>query len=287
MNKWLKWTLKIVVTAAALYLTFRKVQWRQTATLLLSADGIWLLPALLFYNASQWASAWRLQYFYGALELFPGFYLNLRLYYRGMFYNLFLPGGIGGDGYKIHYLFRRYHKPVRELLTATLLDRVNGLIVLGLLIVLIAGSGLLPQGLLPFPAWLLPVAYLLGMVLFAALLRRFLARYFEVLPRTTLISGLVQGLQLTAMICLMKALHIHGPLLPYLLLFLSSSIAAVIPFTIGGMGARELVFMAGAPLLGAVPAQAIAVSLLFFLLTAVSSLAGGFISARNGDNASS
>jgi hypothetical protein len=43
------------------------------------------------------------------------------------------------------------------------------------------------------------------------------------------------------------------------------------------MGARELVFMSGAPLLGILPEQAVAVSLLFFLLAAVSSLAGAAV----------
>ena len=78
----------------------------------------------------------------------------------------------------------------------------------------------------------------------------------------------------------MQALHLGGPLIPFLLLFLASSIAAVIPFTIGGMGARELVFMSGATLLGVSGEQAVAVSLLFFLLTAVSSLCGAVVKVK-------
>jgi uncharacterized membrane protein YbhN (UPF0104 family) len=76
----------------------------------------------------------------------------------------------------------------------------------------------------------------------------------------------------------MQAIHTSGPAVAYLWLFLLSGIAAVIPFTIGGAGAREIVFMAGASLLGASAAQAVAVSLLFFLLSVLSAWAGAYLS---------
>ena len=36
---------------------------------------------------------------------------SLKLYYKGMFYNIMLPGGIGGDGYKGYYLHNTLHVP--------------------------------------------------------------------------------------------------------------------------------------------------------------------------------
>jgi len=47
-----------------------------------------------------------------------------------------------------------------------------------------------------------------------------------------------------------------------------------LPFTIGGVGARELVFLLGAQWLQTNKDTAVAFSLLFFLITAISSLAG-------------
>lgn len=54
---------------------------------------------------------------------------NLKLYALGMFYNLFLPGGSGGDGYKVYLLRKLYKAPVKHLLSAVLLDRINGVAV--------------------------------------------------------------------------------------------------------------------------------------------------------------
>src|SRR5699024_8044109 len=84
----------------------------------------------------------------------------------------------------------------------------------------------------------------------------------------------IQVLQLSSVFFLLQALHVEGSLLAYFLLFLLSSIAAVIPFTIGGAGARELVFVVGAPLLGVISTHAVAISLLFFILTAIASFTG-------------
>jgi hypothetical protein len=54
---------------------------------------------------------------------------------------------------------------------------------------------------------------------------------------------------------------------------------AVIPFTIGGVGARELVFVYAGQLLQVDIEKAVAFSLIFFLITACSSLAGAFFDA--------
>lgn len=278
MNKWLKWLLRLSLTAAAMYLIFRKISWTETWAILRGSNLLWLAAAFILYNLSQVVSSGRLLLFYRVAGLHRlGRLTNLILYYQGMFYNLFLPGGIGGDGYKIHFLFKQFGTSVKKLFMATLLDRLNGLAALGFLVVLLAGCGVVPSDTFGFPGWLLIVAYALGTGICLALMKRFFPDYILILPKTTAFSFGVQALQLTAVVCILEALHITGFLPAYLLLFLVSSIAAVIPFTIGGAGARELVFVAGAPLLGVVAEQAVAVSLLFFMMTALSSLPGIFM----------
>jgi glycosyltransferase 2 family protein len=54
-------------------------------------------------------------------------------------------------------------------------------------------------------------------------------------------------------------------------------VVAVFPFTIGGVGARELTFILGYQFLGIDQNVAVAFSLLFFLITAVVSMVGGFL----------
>lgn len=58
----------------------------------------------------------------------------MKLYWLGMFYNLFLPGSISGDAYKIVILKRRYNAPYKKTSAAVLLDRFNGLPGLGLIL---------------------------------------------------------------------------------------------------------------------------------------------------------
>ena len=60
----------------------------------------------------------------------------------------------------------------------------------------------------------------------------------------------------------------------YLTLFLVSSVVAVLPISIGGVGVRELTFLYGFGLLGSDANSGVLFSFLFFLITALSSLAG-------------
>jgi uncharacterized membrane protein YbhN (UPF0104 family) len=64
----------------------------------------------------------------------------------------------------------------------------------------------------------------------------------------------------------------------YQLVFLLSSVVAVLPLTIGGVGARELVFILSHEYMSIDKNAAVAFSLLFFIITALCSLIGVFLS---------
>jgi uncharacterized membrane protein YbhN (UPF0104 family) len=84
----------------------------------------------------------------------------------------------------------------------------------------------------------------------------------------------VQAGQVACAFCLMRSVHIHGHEMDYLSLFMLSSVVAVLPFTIGGMGARELVFVYCAQWLFIDKEAAVVFSMLFFIVSALSSLPG-------------
>ena len=73
------------------------------------------------------------------------------------------------------------------------------------------------------------------------------------------------------------ALGISENILAYQLVFLLSSIVAVLPLTIGGVGARELVFIYAHTYAGIQETAAVAFSLIFFLISALVSLSGSWI----------
>lgn len=193
-----------------------------------------------------------------------------------MFYNLFLPGGISGDGYKIYLLNRAYHSGFKPLTQATLLDRISGL---GALLFL-GGALFLFSRFAEALGWLVPLAYLGLITVFPVLylLNRFLFRTFlELFGTTTLYAFGVQLLQLLSAFCIVYAIGVEAQGIDYLTLFLISSVVAVLPISVGGIGVRELTFLYGFGLLAENAAPAISFSAIFFLITALSSLIGAFI----------
>ncbi len=72
----------------------------------------------------------RLNIYFSAIDLKLKEKTNLQLYLLGMFYNLFLPGGIGGDGYKIYLLQKNYQTGTKRILGAVLSDRISGMVAL-------------------------------------------------------------------------------------------------------------------------------------------------------------
>ncbi len=264
--------LKLVFSALLLYFVFDRIPFRQVWETIRESRLGYLLPATLFFCVSKVASAFRLNRYFHAMGTPLTEASNGRLYLLGMFYNLFLPGGIGGDAYKGYRLHKEFGKPVKRLVSVLLLDRISGLY----LLVFYSGILLLWMA----PAWLESYALWLGVGLIGSLgvywwLHRRLFPYVQSVFWTAIsFSALVQVAQLISAYFILKALGIEGAHLPYLLLFLLSSIVAVLPITIGGIGSREMLFYFGATWFELEEATAIGLSMVFFLITAVVSLAG-------------
>jgi len=86
--------------------------------------------------------------------------------------------------------------------------------------------------------------------------------------------------QIAQIICalfILLSLGITENIFAYQLVFLLSSIVAALPLTIGGIGAREVVFVYAYSYAGIEEATAVAFSLIFFLISALVSLCGAFI----------
>jgi uncharacterized membrane protein YbhN (UPF0104 family) len=90
----------------------------------------------------------------------------------------------------------------------------------------------------------------------------------------------VQLLQVACAWTLLQSLHVADAPATYLTVFLVSSLVSVLPLSVGGIGLRELVFVTAANYSAISPESSVAFSLLFFVVTALSSLPGGFLSSR-------
>ncbi len=279
MKKGILILARILVAVAAMYLALRKINWKELNQFEWGSSLLWLLPALLAYNVSQFISAYRLLRFYKIYIPGISYSFNLRLYYKGMFYNLFLPGGIGGDAYKIIAL-KNSSNTYKQLTTATLLDRVTGLIVL-LLIVSILTRIVPLQGLFHDFFFLLPIFVIIGIPCYWLVVYYFFKPFHKILPLAGLLSVLVQGFQLVSFYCILYALQINiGLLSEHAFLFFVSSIISALPVSVGGIGTRELAMATGATHFHFSATKMVSASLLFFILTAISSLVGWAISSR-------
>lgn len=274
-----KAALRIAISAVALYLVFRQVDTQQLAGIIGAAQPAWLFVGVLFYAFSKLISSLRLTQYFHANGILLSELSNLRLYWIGMFYNLFLPGGIGGDAYKVWVLNRDYGASATKAFQSVLFDRLSGLLVLAILACLTAWFAFpeAPWAYLLLPAALLAVAGLaLAHFVFAKV-------FLKIMLSTTLYSLAVQLIQMACAWTLLHAIGVTENTGDYLAVFLVSSAAAVLPITIGGIGIRELVFVTAAQYTPVAQESSVAFSLLFFAVTAVCSVPGAFIRMNSTD----
>ncbi len=272
-KKLLKTLLQLLVTSAALYLVLKKTDVAKLMDIIRNANPWYLLLSLLFFNISKLINAVRLNRFFKAIGIELSAIYSLKLYYLGMFYNLFLPGGVGGDGYKIYVLQKNHGLKMINIFHAVFWDRLSGIIALIFLsLILLQPSSFalqLPR-LVPY-SWVVLVA----IYPLARLLNKlFYKQFIELFTITSVESLLIQITQLISAFFILKAISQNANVVDYLAIFLLSTIATIIPVTIGGAGAREITFFY---LLGFVKLgtnAGIALSLIFFVISAISSLAG-------------
>jgi uncharacterized membrane protein YbhN (UPF0104 family) len=276
----IKFFLKLFFSLACLFFVFKKIDFTEAFLAISSTNIFYIILAIFFYNISQILSAYRINNFYKS----SGFYLkpksNIKLYYIGMFYNMFLPGAIGGDGFKL-FMLKRNNPSIKTniLISATLLDRLSGLAVLSfILFIFLFFSSFRPDWLYYNTLILMTIMLVFpSYYLFIKLFFQFFLNKFSI---TTFLSFTVQGFQLICALIILLSLGISGHVIDYLSLFLLSSVAAVLPFTVGGVGARELVFLYGSSYLNINQPLAVSFALLFFIVTAVTAFAGFFFSHR-------
>lgn len=262
--------LIIVVTGGLLYWVFSKVPFPKIKHRLLTANRGWLVAAILSYVASMLFSSWRLLSFFKSINLKLDWRFNLRLYFLGLCYNVLLPGGIGGDGYKIYLLHKRYKLPTKKVFLAILFDRLSGFWAIGLIVC--ALIILIPN----FPIHLaIPAAIFVGgTIIYYFVVYKFFRDYTRNFLQAHGKAVCVQATQLIAIVFLLLAQDYNGKFAPYLLSFLFSALAAVIPFSLGGGGVRDALFLTVSRQFNLAEDMAVYLSFSFYLISILVALFG-------------
>lgn len=273
--------VKLIITGTALYYVFQKIDTHELLSNITKIRVVPYLLAILAFNVSKTFSAFRMLNLYNTIGLRLSKVFNWKLYYVGMFYNLFLPGSIGGDGYKVYLLKQMKRKEVstKRLVEASFLDRSSGLALLFLL----GGIFLLLSSFdinLPYLDIIIIVLIVATLPLFYLFVNILFKSFLPAFWKMTWYSVAVQVGQVLTAGMLLYALSIHAGYMDYLMLFMVSSIVTVVPLTVGGVGMRELVFLYGYQFLNIEKDKAITFTLLFFSVTAISALFGLLASFR-------
>lgn len=276
IHRHVKTALKIIISLGILGFVLYKIDTAELLKVFGRVNLWYLLPALLFFAFSKLVAACRLNKFLHSTGVDISDAFNIRLYLLGMFYNLFLPGGIGGDGYKIWLLNKRFDVKAKAIFWAILLDRVMGLLALFCLAAGLAVFIPIPEIYRKFVWLLIP----LGVAAFYLFVRFWFSKYVRIFFRTLGQSFVVQVSQVISALFILMSIGVFGELYEYVFVFLLSSIVAAFPMTIGGIGSREVTFLFGAELMQLDVSNSIALSLLFYIITALISLTGIYYSIR-------
>jgi len=269
-----KTALKLVLSVVIIWLVLRGIDEKVLAATLRQSNLWWLLWAVAWFVFSKIISAVRFNALLATEKIHLSEKQNLRLYWLGMYYNLLLPGGISGDGYKIKLLMDAYGAPFKRLFAVTLLDRIGGALALGQLCLLLALG--IPE-LRPF--WWVGVAGLaLSVPVSLLIYKKSGGELMPVWGKTSMLSLAVQTAQLIATLGIVLSLAEGQRWLEYSVLFLVSSVVAMLPLTIGGTGARELTFLWGAGFLNIDSEKAVAIAFLFYLISTAVAFLGIFFS---------
>lgn len=270
--RFLKVFLKFGITAFALFWVFSNTDLKALYQNIIHSNPLYISLAFVAYLSSQLIASSRINLFFKAIGLRLNQLYNYKLYLLGMFYNMFLPGGIGGDGYKIFFINKHFGTETKKLIMAKFLDKLSGVWALCCLILI--QLLFIPQ--LYLPKSLVIVLVVAGTAVCFILYQLFFKQFKPYFLNTHLRAFCLQFSQVICVSFILLGLGFEGSLLPYLVIFLASAFMALFPFTIGGLGSRELVFLYGAKYFGLDPQIAVTVSLMFFTISAICSLPGAY-----------
>lgn len=273
----LKLVLKLAVTAVCLWYISTKIHWtepidgqKSLKDLFLGSNKWWLLLAVLLFTVSKIISSYRLNVYFRNMKVELSEKKNLKLYWLGMYYNLFLPGSISGDAYKVILLKRKYNHSAKLLSAAVLLDRISGVMGLGILAVIY--YFILYRGD-QYSGWLL-LALAPAIFIYWFGVKKVFPTFLPGVWKTFWLGLLVQGIIVLCAYAIMQSVNITALSTAYIFIFLVANVIAILPITIGGLGAREMVFVWGSDIFHLNHTEAVYISLLYYLVIVVNSFFG-------------
>ena len=263
---------QISVTVFFIYYTLSKIGLHKILEVVKSADLLFILFASIVYFLSQIISSERLWFILKENNLIISSKENIKLYMIGIFYNFFIPGGVGGDAYKGVLMNKKFQWSLKKIYKLLILDRLIGFGVIICLILVFSGFILDLEFMSKFGAFLAPLYALL--FVFGKIIVQKIFDNESVYTRSFFISHIIQILQFGSIILILFSLGVTNNYFTFLYIFLISSVLSI--FSFGGIGIREYVFFTLASNTAVGPDIATSVGLIFTFSALISSIPGLF-----------
>jgi len=123
--------LQAAVTLLLLWLLFHDpVRRHQMVEALHTANLVWLIPGFLCFGLVLVCGAFRWQLLMRVQGISLGWFRVWKLVMIGMFFNLCLPGGVGGDLIKVFFAMREAPKSKSAVFLSIIVDRIAGMFAL-------------------------------------------------------------------------------------------------------------------------------------------------------------
>ena len=258
--------LQIVITVFFVYFTVSNLDLSKLFEVLNNINILYLIIAASIYFSSQIISSERLRYILNDNKFIISFKQNFSLYLIGLFYNFFIPGGIGGDAYKSFLMNKKFNWKLSKVVKLLLLDRLIGLGVLCSILI-----GLYEIIFLNFNfIYLILTLCLLSIIGYYMV--KMIFKNQNIFWKSFLYSLASHTIQFISLFIILYSLGIKDNYFEIIIVFILSSIFSV--FSFGGIGIREYIFLSSASMLNFSPELSASIGLLFTVSAAISSLPG-------------
>lgn len=279
MNPWYKHaaftnTIRLAVTGLLIWLVSKRVDLHEIAGIFSTADLRWLTAAILVYAISLVVSSHRSSIYLSGIGIPLKPWNALGLYMKGTVYNVLLPGGVGGDGYKILILRTKDGPSVKQIFQAFFFERLSGLWAICALLCILNATLTVPVLPTVWP-WLVLG---LGTTAYYIIMRLFFSEHASSFLRTHLMSLGIQGLVSVSVLCILESQPLPVQYAPYLLSFHGSTIFSILNIGLSGLGVREFAMGYAAQLLQNDAALSVFVASAFWLVSTTTAIPGlGFL----------
>jgi len=258
--------LQIVITVFFVYFTISNLDLSKLFEVLNNINILYLIIAASIYFSSQIISSERLRYILNDNKFIISFKQNFTLYLIGLFYNFFIPGGIGGDAYKSFLMNKKFNWKLSKVVKLLLLDRMIGLGVLCCILI-----GLYEIIFLNFN-FIFLILTLCFLSIFGYYMVKLIFKNQNIFCKSFLYSIASHTIQFISLFIILYSLGIEDSYFEIIIVFILSSIFSV--FSFGGIGIREYIFLSSASILNFSPELSASIGLLFTISAAISSLPG-------------